>query len=306
MTTTDHPKYRALWPPYQSIPYRPGEEPRPTLLEAADHRFDAWAPAPGNATPSWTWVSTPHINAGMFCVPAGCWFDPGDHPNPEPYYILEGTLHLSNPDTSDVVELRAGDASNIPAWSHHHGFNFGDEDCYIAWWVPGEMHTDLFKQKVESDTLHELGWYERSPVVLNGGHDRNEGFESRLDQLEAWPGGPKTEVDMMKLDRATWLHLITGDEPRQSYLTSFFYCDEQIRAGEMRLPARRDTQPESVPFEKVIRVTSGTLVTSLTGTTDVLKAEVGDVVFLPAGVTHSFLSIGPAGATAVFGMARVH
>ena len=106
MTATDYPKYRALWPPYQSIPYRPGEESRPTLLRADDHRFDAWAPAPGNATPSWTWVSTPHINSGMFCVPAGCWFDPGDHPNPEPYYILEGTLHLSNPDTSDVVELQ--------------------------------------------------------------------------------------------------------------------------------------------------------------------------------------------------------
>ena len=111
---TDNPKYRALWPPYQSIPYRPGEEPRPALLRAADHRFDAWAPAPGNATPSWTWVSTPHINAGMFVVPAGCWFDPGDHPNPEPYYIVKGTLHLSNPDTSDVVELHAGDAAEHP------------------------------------------------------------------------------------------------------------------------------------------------------------------------------------------------
>ena len=110
---------------------------------------------------------------------------------------------------------------------------------------------------------------------------------------------------MMKLDRSTWLHLITGDEPRQAYLTSFFYCDEQIRAGEMRLPVRRDTKPESVPFEKVIRVTSGTLVTSITGTMDVLKAEVGDVVFLPANVEHSFMSVGATGTTAVFGMARV-
>jgi gentisate 1,2-dioxygenase len=304
--TRDLTKYRALWPVYQSVPYTPGEEPRPTLLKAADHRFDAWAPAPGNSTPSWTWVSTPYINSGMFCVPAGCWFDPGDHPNPEPYYILQGTLHLSNPDTSDVVELKAGDASNIPAWAHHHGFNFGDEDCLIAWWVPGEMHTDLFKEKVENDTLYELGWYERSPVVLNGDHDRNEGFASRLDQLRSWPNGdPKTDVDMMKLDRQTWLHLITGDNPRQAYLSSFFYCDEQIRTGEMRLPVRRDTQVESVPFEKVIRVTSGTLVACLAGTTDVLRAEVGDVIFLPANVEHSFLTVGPTGATAIFGMARV-
>ena len=241
----------------------------------------------------------------MFAVPAGCWFDPGDHPNTEPYYILKGTLHLSNPDTSDVVELHAGDASNIPAWAAHHGYNFGDEDCLIAWWVPGEMHTDLFKQKVENDTLYELGWYERSPVVLNGPHERNEGFDSRLDQLRSWPGEPKTAIDMMKLDRSTWLHLITGDEPRQAYLTSFWYCDERIRTGEMRLPVRRDTKPESGPYEKVIRVTSGTLVTSITGTMDVLKAEAGDVVYLPANVEHSFMSVGETGTTAVFGMSRV-
>ncbi len=110
---------------------------------------------------------------------------------------------------------------------------------------------------------------------------------------------------MMKLDRSGWLHLITGDEPRQSYLSSFFYCDEKIRAGELRLPARRDTQPESVPFEKVIRVNSGSLVVSLTGTTDVLRAEVGDVIFVPANVEHSFMSVGETGTTAVFGMARV-
>ncbi|MBA3765304.1 MAG: hypothetical protein H0X05_07325 [Actinobacteria bacterium] len=110
---------------------------------------------------------------------------------------------------------------------------------------------------------------------------------------------------MMRLDRASWLHLITGDEPRQAYLSSFWYCDERIRAGEMRLPVRRDTKPESVPFEKVIAVTAGTLVTALTGTMDVLRAEVGDVVFLPANVEHSFMSVGETGTTAVFGMSRV-
>ncbi len=239
-------------------------------------------------------MSTPHINSGMFAVPAGCWFDPGDHPNPEPYYILQGTLHLSNPGHVGCggAAARATPPTSPPGRTTTASTS-ATRTAYIAWWVPGEMHTDLFKQKIEDDTLYELGWYERSPVVLNGDHDRNEGFPSRLDQVDALAvGGAEADVDMMKLDRSSWLHLITGDEPRQSYLTSFFYCDERIRAGEMRLPARRDTKPESVPFEKVIRVTAGTLVTSLTGTTDVLKAEVGDVVFLPANVEHSFLSVG--------------
>ena len=38
---------------------------------------------------------------------------------------------------------------------------------------------------------------------------------------------------------------------------------------------------------------------------DVLKAEAGDVVYLPANVEHSFMSVGETGTTAVFGMSRV-
>ena len=36
-----------------------------------------------------------------------------------------------------------------------------------------------------------------------------------------------------------------------------------------------------------------------------LRAEVGDVIFMPANVEHSFMSVGPTGTTAVFGMAKV-
>ena len=43
----------------------------------------------------------------------------------------------------------------------------------------------------------------------------------------------------------------------------------------------------------------------MTGTMDVLKAEAGDVVYLPANVEHSFMSVGETGTTAVFGMSRV-
>ena len=100
--TTRYPKYEAFWPPYHSFPFAPGEPQTPRVIRDGEARFDAWAPAPGNATPSWSYVSTPAINAGKFSVSPGGWFDPGDHPNVEIYYILQGTLHLSNPDTSDV------------------------------------------------------------------------------------------------------------------------------------------------------------------------------------------------------------
>ena len=83
---------------------------------------------------------------------------------------------LSNPDTSDVVELEAGDAANIPALAFHHAWNVGDETCEILWWVPGEMHTDEFKHAISTREHGEWRWYRRDAVMLNGTHDRNDGL----------------------------------------------------------------------------------------------------------------------------------
>jgi quercetin dioxygenase-like cupin family protein len=305
VTLTSYPNYEALWPPYHSFPFAADEPQTPRLVREDQARFDAWAPAPGNTTPSWSYVSTRAINSGKFSVAPGGWFDPGDHPNPEIYYILEGTLHLSNPDISDLVRLTPGDAALIPAFAFHHGYNFGNEDVVIYWWVPGEMHTDLFKQKVEDGRLYELGWYERKPVVLGGPHTSNPGFDSRLDALAAWPADiPVGNMDMVRLAPERWLQFIQGSEPRQSALVSFFYANEAIRCGHLRLNAHRDTQPETSPWEKVLYVTDGTLCVAITGTPDVLKANPGDVIFVPPGVEHSYLTTSPKGAEAVFGLAR--
>ncbi len=126
-------------------------------------------PAPRNADAQLVVaVSTPAMELdGKFSVAPGGWFDPGDHPNVEIYYILEGVLHLSNPDGSDVVRLVPGDAALIPAFAFHHGYNFENEDVVIYWWVPGEMHTDVFGRKSRTTRCTNSGWcYERKPVVL--------------------------------------------------------------------------------------------------------------------------------------------
>ena len=51
------------------------------------------------------------MNSGVFSVQPGGWFDPGNHPGPEPYYILKGTLHLSNPDVGDVIRGLAAEGA---------------------------------------------------------------------------------------------------------------------------------------------------------------------------------------------------
>lgn len=278
------------------------EEPYARVVTQEQADFTSWSPKPGNRTPGWLYVSTKRFNTGTFYIQPGGWFDSGNHPGPEPYYILKGSLHLSNPDTGDVVELRAGDASNIPAFAYHHAFNFGDEEAHILWWVPGEMHTDEFKRNVSADPLGDWKWYERTAVTLNGPIERQQGFPCRLDELASWPSSnPKSEqYDMVKLDRPTWMHTLQGTNPRNMMLTSFFYADERIRCGEVRLPENRDGEPERGNYEKVLYVAEGDFVVNLAETAQSLRGKPGDMIFIPPNVTHSYEAIGTGPARALF------
>jgi quercetin dioxygenase-like cupin family protein len=290
--TTEYPGYEAICPWHHRQPFD-GVEQSPLLIGRQQSLYQSWAPAPGNSTPSWMYVSTRRVNCGVFYIQPGGWFDPGNHPGPEPYYILRGTLHLANPDTSGVIEVRAGDASNIPAFAYHHAWNFGDEVCEILWWVPGEMHTEEFKAKLDRDAANPQ-WYEGSPVMLNGPHQRNEGFPSHLDDLQGWPSATDTRapMDMQHLPRSTWLHLLQGTDPRLTVLNSFFYSDERIRCSMVSLPAGRESQPESGDYERLLYVESGALSVNLTGTGASLLAGPSDLVFLPSFTEHSLQAIG--------------
>jgi quercetin dioxygenase-like cupin family protein len=296
--------YEAQLPWHHRQPFQ-GVPQFPCVIGPGDACYFSWAPEPGNSMATWVHVGTRRLNQGTFYVEPGHWFDAGNHPNPEPYYVLRGSLMLSNPDTSDVVELRAGDAANIPAFAFHHAWNVGGETCEIVWWVPGEMHTDEFKHAISTRERGEWRWYPRDPVMLNGTHPRNTGFSSHLDDLGGWPPpqSSKGPLDMQHLPRSRWLHLLQGTNPRLTILVSFFYCDEQIRCGKVALPAGRESEPESGPWEKTVYVVTGSLSVNLTGSGRSLLASPGDVVFLPPETEHSLQAIGDELVEALFAQA---
>jgi quercetin dioxygenase-like cupin family protein len=300
-TSSEYPGYEAVLPWHHRQPFD-GVEQFPCVIRPRDAYYLSWAPEPGNSMATWVHVGTQRLNQGTFYVEPGHWFDAGNHPNPEPYYVLRGSLMLSNPDTSDVVELKAGDAANIPALAFHHAWNVGEETCQILWWVPGEMHTDEFKHAISTKEHGEWQWYPRRAVMLNGEHERNPGFPSHLDDIGSWPppASTKGKADMQHLPCSTWLHLLHGTDPRLTVLVSFFYCDEQIRCGKVTLPAGRESQPESGAWEKTLYVETGSLSVNLTGTGKSLLAEPGDVVFLPPESEHSLQAIGDDCVTALF------
>jgi mannose-6-phosphate isomerase-like protein (cupin superfamily) len=172
--------------------------------------------------------------------------------------------------------------------------------------VPGEMHTDEFKEAISTKAHGEWQWYPREPVTLEGPHDRNHGFASHLDDLARWPAGPSTKVDgvdMEHLPPSTWLRLMRGQNPRLTIPVSFFYCDEQIRVGQIRLPAGRESESVSGDYEATYYVEEGSLSVNLTGTGRSLLATPSDVVFLPPGTAHTLQAIGDEPVVTLFAQA---
>ena len=294
MTTrvTEHPGYEAICPWHHRQPFADGEQ-YPTVISRADAPYSSWAPVPGNSTPSWIYVGTKRVNCGTFYVQPGGWFDPGNHPNPEPYYILKGTLHLSNPDTSDVIEIRAGDASNIPAFAYHHAWNFGDEVCEILWWVPGEMHTEEFKAKIDRDPTNPQ-WYERTPVMLNWPQRaerrlpvpprRPEAVAARLaDEGAARHAAPSA---------STWLRLLQGTDPAadRAQLVLLLRREDPLQHGVAAPRPRVAARVRRLRAAAVRR--AGGLSVNLTGTGKSLLAGPNDLVFLPPFTEHSLQAIG--------------
>ena len=300
MTVLDTEKYagyEAACPWHHRQPFN-GVEQVPRVITRSDAMYLAWAPDDSVIQPCWVYVSTERVNAGTFYVQPKEWFDPGNHPGPEPYYSLGGTLLLGNPDTARVIEINAGDAANIPAFAYHIAFNLGDTEAEILWWVPGEMHTEEWKEKVHNGVGK---WYEREPVTLDGTHERNEGFASHLDDLASWPPEHPTTgpLDMQHLPRSTWLHAFEGVDRRKTILASFFYCDKRIRCAKLTMPRYGESQRNSGDYERLIYVESGTLSVNLTASGTGLIARRGEMVFVPPFTEHSLQAIEDEPVTAL-------
>lgn len=286
------PTYEELVPWAFRIPFHDDRSQKPCVIRRDDAMFLSFATEPGNRVPTWIYLSTPALTAGVFEVPPLGWYDPSNHPEVELYYILGGTLHFGNPDTGGLVELSQGDVAVIPPHGYHWGHNFSTETATILWWVPGGMHPDDLIARLMASGGDWTQWYQREPVVLGGPHAENEGFRSQLPSARAWPpraGTPSTadDADVVALRRGDWLHTLQGTESSGRVLTSFFYGDEKFQCGESYLPPSREAQPETTADSRLLYVASEEFIVNL-GSGESLYGRSGDMIFLPANTEHSY------------------
>lgn len=282
--------WETIAPWSKSFPFRQGEEQKATVIPWRSIPLASWGPDPEGThrTPCWIYLSTERF--GFVCtmsVAPGDFFEVGNHPNVETYYVLSGVLYLQNADTGQVLELRPDDAAVIPAFEYHVGYNFSTEEAYVLASVPGESHT----AEIHSDPM--LAHHHTRPeIVLYGDIREHDGAPSKLRELEQWPPQDKARTtrpqDNRRVDRCDWLHFITGQNPRSAVLSSFYYSTPQLAAGSVTIPPNRISTGVLTQGETAIYVKERCLAVNILETAQCLYAEKGDVVFVPAGLTMQY------------------
>ena len=111
----------------------PPDRKRPAMVRRQDMRtFIYPLTSRDHSDLNWVLASTDKVFSAMYQIPPGGKFEPADiHDGDEPYYILEGTLTMRNPDTGQVVVVGQGEALFIPKGAWHQGYNFTDKDLKI-------------------------------------------------------------------------------------------------------------------------------------------------------------------------------
>ena len=250
---SEYPGYEAVLPWHHRQPFD-GVEQFPCVIAPGDASYFSWAPEPGNSMATWVHVGTRRLNQGTFYVEPGHWFDAGNHPNPEPYYVLRGSLMLSNPDTSDVVELQGGrcgehPGSGVPPRLERR--RRGLRDPLVG--ARRDAH-----RRVQARDLDEGA--RRVAVVRPQGRDaqRRPTIATRASRRTSttwrrWPprASTKGRVDMQHLPRSRWLHLLHGHGPeadrarlvlllrRADPLRQGHACPQGASRRRSRAPGRR-------------------------------------------------------------------
>jgi mannose-6-phosphate isomerase-like protein (cupin superfamily) len=310
---TDLKEWQELAPWYQMTPFKDARQ-RPIKMTRETAHFMPWGPDKDglHRTPVTFYVSTKALTVGVFSLAPGDYFKPGNHPNPEPYLILSGTLLVGDPDTGKYSQLEAGDAYVIPAFSFHVGYNFGSKTVEIAWMIPRETHTKEMRANPNYDDHYQNV---RNPIVLHretvhthqshnswaqSGHLVGQSPKSRLNDLLCWPPLSGTsphsqpECDQIQLcSHRDWLHFVTGKDYDHQFLTSFFYSTKEFQAGKITVPPNRVTNAISVKGERVYFAKGDNpFIVTMPESGESLWGTKGDALFVPANVVHQFQNSG--------------
>lgn len=115
--------------------------PRPTFEGPTHIRYEqatrhVWGDHTSGEVIDWIYVSSNKIHQLVFALPSGGTFRHSDTHRTvfaadELYYVLSGTLVISNPETGEAHPVKAGESIFFQRDTWHHGFNYGTEPLRV-------------------------------------------------------------------------------------------------------------------------------------------------------------------------------
>ena len=266
-------------------------ESSPRLLRFADVPRWVWGDAASHRVADWGYSTTERMNFIMFSLrPGGFWrhsenFRPS-YPAHEGYYVVQGEFTLHNPQTGEVLVVRAGEALHFRENTWHYGYNFGTEETLViealAPVPPG----------VSLEELERLA--EPISEIRNG----------RYELMSNWPWNAaeamaaQTLLPMREMD---WLHIIHG--ATSPVRISFFVATDKLTMGRFTLLPGVEAEPEAHPGEEVLIALEGRVNLRLPDLGGWFELNPRDGFYIPPGVRHEYSNLSDGPATVVFGVA---
>jgi quercetin dioxygenase-like cupin family protein len=204
------------------------------------------------------------------------------------YYVLGGTLVLSNPQTGEVHLVRAGEAACFGPDTWHHAFNYGGEPVRVL---------ELFAPPPSQGTA---GTYAQTKPLLAASRYTQDQWLGRWPAARAQAESGFT-ITVVREGDLLW-RLEGEDRPA---LVGLLVSTARLTAGKVRLLPGGQSAVHAHGGDESLYVVQGTLHVRLPEHEGQRWFELApaDGFYIPQGVAHQYYNIGGEPVEVMFGVA---
>lgn len=269
--------------------------PRPTFEGPTHIRYEqatrhVWGDHTSGEVIDWIYVSSNKIHQLVFALPSGGTFRHSDTHRTvfaadELYYVLSGTLVISNPETGEAHPVKAGESIFFQRDTWHHGFNYGTEPLRVL---------EFFAPPPSQGT--SSAYAKTKPNVTSPKYTQDE-------LLGHWPKcrAEAAKHVTMKLVREPDLCWRLEGHDRQ-VLVGLLVSTDQLTVGKIELLPGQQTEVQIHGGDESLYLLEGrTLRVIKSDSTPWFELKPGDG--LPQDTPHQYLNISDKPVVLLFGIA---
>ncbi len=263
------------------------EGPSPIPFEKVARH--TWGDEDSGQVEDWIYFSSDKVHQIIFTLQPGGSFRHSDRHRTifaadEVFYVLEGTLALSNPETGEVHRAEVGEAIFFRRDTWHHGFNFGTGPARVL---------EFFAPPPSKGTSQK---YAQTKPLLKEARYARDGF------LGSWPSDrvdAERKRTMKVIRPADLLWRLEGGH--QEALAGILVSTEHLTVGTMRLLPGKGTGSRTHRGDLGAFVLEGRIRVIADGRE--FDAGPRDGLYIPEGTPYECVAVSDEPADFIFGIA---